>query len=145
MSDESWLQGDEYVEPGASDWVEWKGYSSAPINRSCRVEVQLRDGNIVRGKAEDFRWAHSDESDPLYSRDIVSYRVTEWVIDLDEVFTRPEWEGCPLPRGTVISTKLKNGGNAMDKETGRSTDGWSWHINNGSSIAKYRILAEPNH
>lgn len=139
MSDESWLLGDERTEPQVSSWVEWKGGDRAPVNSECRVEVILCDGAELDGYAGDFCWSDDHDSN------IVKYRVLEWVIDLDEVFERPNWKGCPLPRGTVISTKLKNGGNALDKETGRGTDGWSWHIDHGSSIAKYRILAEPNH
>lgn len=141
MSDEIWLLGDEHTKSQQpSEWIEWKGGDRAPVNSGCMVEIMCRDGITNDGHAGGFRW-----SDENWKDDIVKYRVLKWTIDLDEVFERPNWAGCPLPKGTKITTKLHNGRNNLDTDAPCEADRFIWHIGDGSSIVKYRIVETPDH
>lgn len=141
MSDESWLLGDEHVKPQQpSEWIKWKGADRAPVNNRCTVEIMCRDGVTIDGLAGGFRWNEENWED-----DIVKYRVLDWAINLDEVFERPNWVGCPLPKGTKITTKLQGGRNHLDTDPPLEVDRFSWHIGDDSSIVKYRIVETPDH
>lgn len=141
MSDENWLLGDEHVKPQQpSEWVEWKGGDRAPVNNKCTVEIMLRNEDTREGHAGSYDWTNEDTD-----RDIIKYRVLDWAIDLDEVFERPNWKGCPLPKGTKITTKLQNGRNDLDTDPPYEVDRFIWHIGDGSSIVKYRIVETPDH
>lgn len=141
MSDESWLLGDEHVKPQQpSGWIEWKGADRAPVNDGCMVEVLLRSEDIMEGYAGSYDWTNEDNEG-----DIIKYRVLDWAIDLDEVFERPNWQGCPLPRGTKITTQLQNGRNNLDTDPPCEADQFTWHIGDGSSIVKYRIVETPDY
>ena len=140
MSDENWLEGEDAKPQEPSEWIEWKGAARAPVNSGCMVEILLRSEDTNEGYAGKFDWTHEDSEG-----DIVKYRVLDWAIDLDEVFERPNWRGRPLPKGTKITTKLQNGRNDLDTDPPCEADRFVWHIGDGSSIVKYRIVETPDH